>query len=118
MPQKVRPKKSNYTVKSVETVAAGKDVRARLFTLAPGEVIPWHSHSEIADHFFVLDGELTVETRAPDDCRILGIGKRYRIDAGHAHQTSNRGTTDCRFLIVQGVGRYDFKRLTAAVEPQ
>jgi quercetin dioxygenase-like cupin family protein len=67
MPAKEQQKRTNYTVKNVETVAAGKDVRARLFTLAPGEVIPWHSHSEIADHFFVLDGELTVETRAPDD---------------------------------------------------
>ncbi len=67
MPAKMQPEKPNYTVKNVEIVAAGKDVRARLFTLAPGEVIPWHSHSEIADHFFVLDGELTVETRAPDD---------------------------------------------------
>ena len=68
------------------------------------------SHSEIADHFFVLDGDLTVETRAPDDYRPLGIGERYQINAGHAHQTSNRGTRDCRFLIVQGVGRYDFLR--------
>ena len=107
---KEQQKRTNYTVKNVETVAAGKDVQARVFTLAPGEVIPWHSHSEIADHFFVLDGELTVETRAPDDNRILGIGERYQINAGHAHQTSNRGTRDCRFLIVQGVGRYDFLR--------
>ena len=101
-------KRTNYTVKNVETVAAGKDVQARLFTLAPGEVIPWHSHSEIADHFFVLDGELMVETRAPDDYRTLGIGQRYQINAGHAHQTSNRGTRDCRFLIVQGVGSTTF----------
>ncbi|MBV8164047.1 MAG: cupin domain-containing protein [Candidatus Eremiobacteraeota bacterium] len=105
-----KEQQTNYTVKNVETVAAGKDVQARLFTLAPGEVIPWHSHSEIADHFFVLEGELTVETRTPDDCRALGIGERYRVNAGHAHQTSNRGTRDCRFLIVQGVGKYDFRR--------
>jgi hypothetical protein len=52
-----KEQETNYTVKNVETIAAGKDVQARLFTLAPGEVIPWHSHSEIADHFFVLEGE-------------------------------------------------------------
>ncbi len=52
MPASAKPKR-NYTVKNVETVAAGTDVRVRLFTLAPGEVIPWHSHSEIADHFFL-----------------------------------------------------------------
>jgi quercetin dioxygenase-like cupin family protein len=106
---------TNYAVKNVETVAAGKNIQVRVFTLAPGEVIPWHSHSEIADHFFVLEGELTVETRAPDDSRALGIGERYQINAGRAHQTSNRGTRDCRFLIVQGVGRYDFLKSPAIV---
>jgi quercetin dioxygenase-like cupin family protein len=55
-------------------------------------VIPWRSHSEIADEFFVLDGELTVETRGPDDYRILSVGdERYRVNAQHAHQTSNGG---------------------------
>ena len=111
MPANAQPKGANYSVKNAETVTAGKDVRVRLFTLAPGEIIPWHSHSEIADEFFVIDGELTVETRGPDDYRTLGVGERSRVDAGHAHQTSNCGANDCRFLIVQGVGRYDFNDL-------
>ena len=79
--------KAEYTVKSVETVVAGTDVRVRLFTLAPGEVIPWHSHTEIADHFFVLAGELTVEMRAPDRRLALGVGERHEIPAGNIHQT-------------------------------
>ncbi len=114
MAPNAQPKGSNYSVKNAETVAAGKDLRVRLFTLAAGEVIPWHFHSAIADEFFVLHGELTVETRKPDDCRVLGVGERYRVNPGHAHQTSNRGAHDCQFLIVQGVGKYDFKALTAA----
>jgi mannose-6-phosphate isomerase-like protein (cupin superfamily) len=114
MPANKQPQRPNYSVKSAETVAAGNDLRVRLFTLAPGGVIPWHFHSEIVDEFFVLEGELTVETRTPDDCRVLGVGERYRVNAQHAHQTLNRGAKDCRFLIVQGVGKYDFKRLPAA----
>jgi quercetin dioxygenase-like cupin family protein len=100
--------KQNYTVKNIETVAAGKDVRVRVFTLAPGEVIPWHSHSEITDEFFVLGGELTVETRAPDGRRVVGPGERDRVTPGQVHQTSNRAANDCRFLLVQGVGKYDW----------
>jgi quercetin dioxygenase-like cupin family protein len=111
MPANAQPIRANYLVKDVDTVMAGKDVRVRLFTLAPGEVIPWHSHSEIADEFFVLDGELTVETRGPHDHRTLSVGERYRVNAQRAHQTSNGGAKDCRFLIVQGVGRYDFNDL-------
>lgn len=91
MPASAQPKRPSYSVKDVETVASGKDLRVRLFTLAPGEVIPWHSHSEIADEFFVLGGELTVEGRVPDDHRTLCVGERYRVNAGHAHQTSNWG---------------------------
>jgi mannose-6-phosphate isomerase-like protein (cupin superfamily) len=118
MPANAQPTRPNYSVKNAETVAAGNDLRVRLFTLAPGEVIPWHFHSAIADEFFVLEGELTVETRAPDDCRALSVGQRYRVNAGHAHQTSNRGAHDCRFLIVQGVGKYDFKGLAVAQDEE
>jgi len=40
----------DYTVKNVEPVAIGTDVQVRLFTLAEGDVIPWHRHSESTDH--------------------------------------------------------------------
>ena len=45
--------KANYTVKNIEVVAKGADIQARIFTLTPGEVIPWHRHSESTDHYFV-----------------------------------------------------------------
>ena len=111
MPANAQSTGPNYSVKDAETVAAGKDFRVRLFTLAPGEVIPWHFHSAIADEFSVPDGELTVQTRAPDDRRVLSVGERYRVNAQHPHQTSNCGAKDCRFLIVQGVGHYHSKNL-------
>jgi mannose-6-phosphate isomerase-like protein (cupin superfamily) len=62
----------------------------------------------IADHFFVLSGKLTIETRTPEDRRTLAVGERYQITAAKPHRVSNRGPTDCQFLILQGVGRYDF----------
>jgi quercetin dioxygenase-like cupin family protein len=56
---------AKYTVKNIEVVAKGIDVQARIFTLAPGEVIPWHRHNESTDHYFVLHGTLTINTRNP-----------------------------------------------------
>jgi quercetin dioxygenase-like cupin family protein len=100
--------KGNYSVKNIEVVAKGVDVQARIFTLAPGEAIPWHRHSESTDHYFVLRGTLTINTRKPDDAHILEIGSRYKIMPWTAHLISNRGATDCLFLLVQGVGKYDF----------
>jgi quercetin dioxygenase-like cupin family protein len=57
--------KPSYTVKDVELVMAGAQVQARVFTLAPGDSVPWHYHSEITDHYFVLRGTLIIKTREP-----------------------------------------------------
>jgi quercetin dioxygenase-like cupin family protein len=98
----------SYTVKDVELVMAGPQVQARVFTLAPGDTIPWHYHSESTDHYFVLCGTLTVKTRDPDSEREFEIGNRHRIMPGTAHLLSNAGAMDCQFLLLQGVGKYDW----------
>jgi hypothetical protein len=49
---------SNYEVKNVEPVAVSNDVQVRVFTLARGDVIPWHYHRESTGHYFVLRGTL------------------------------------------------------------
>ena len=108
MPASSEKTKPNYTVKSVETVIAGSDVQARIFTLAPGDVIPWHYHSETTDYYFVLSGRLTIERRTPGGRRVLAVGERYQINAGNAHEVSNDDSTDCRFLLLQGVGQFDW----------
>jgi quercetin dioxygenase-like cupin family protein len=102
---------AGYTVKSIEPVAIGSDVQARLFTLAPGETIPWHFHSAVTDWYFVLAGALSIETRAPADRQLLAAGGTYRIRPQTAHLIANGSDTDTRFLLVQGVGPYDFIRV-------
>ena len=98
----------NYRVKAIEPVMAGRDVQARLFTLAPGDTIPWHYHQEFADHYFVLAGTLTIFTREPQNVATIAVGGDYKIVPGVAHQIANRSDTDCRFLLLQGVGKYDW----------
>ena len=101
---------ANYQVKNVEPVVVGSDVQARVFTLAPGDVIPWHYHGESTDHYFVLRGTLTIETRAPDHRATLGVGERFKIVPGTAHRISNEAPANCQFLLVQGVGKYDWHK--------
>ena len=103
---------ASYTVKNIEAVAEGSDLRARLYTLAPGEVIPWHYHSAVTDWYFCLAGRLRVETRAPRADERLDPGASYKIPAKTAHRISNGGDAeDCRFLLLQGVGVYDFNKI-------
>jgi quercetin dioxygenase-like cupin family protein len=108
VPADMQTAKARYKVKNIEPVVIGTDVQARIFTLAPGEVIPWHSHSESTDYYFVLNGTLTIEKRAPHERKKLAVGGRFEIHPRIAHTLSNRGAEDCQFLLLQGVGRYDW----------
>lgn len=103
--------KANYEVKSVEMVMAGADVRARLYTLAPSDVIPWHFHTAVRDWYFCLGGKLAIETRSPREIRTLESGGIHTIEPKTAHRISNGGGTECRFLLLQGVGAYDFQKI-------
>jgi quercetin dioxygenase-like cupin family protein len=74
-----------YTVKSIEPVAIGSDVQARIFTLAPGETIPWHYHSAVTDWYFVLEGALSIETRAPADFQEISTSRLARCRSTSRH---------------------------------
>jgi quercetin dioxygenase-like cupin family protein len=100
----------NYAVKNIEPVVVGADAQARVFTLARREVIPWHFHGESTDHYFVLRGTLTIETQRPNERHTLAAGERFKILPGTAHRISNELETDCEFLLVQGVGKYDWHK--------
>ena len=107
----VAGKISNYRVKSIDPVMIGSDVQARLFTLAPGDTIPWHYHNESTDHYFVLEGTLNIFTRAPEEASTIGVGSGHKIAPGTAHLITNQSNADCRFLLLQGVGRYDWVKV-------
>ena len=100
-----------YTVKHIETIVEGSDIRARLYTLALNDVIPWHYHSGVTDWYFCLGGTLRIETRAPRADERLAPGGRYAIAPMTAHRISNGGSEDCQFLLLQGVGIYDFNKI-------
>jgi len=68
-----------YKIKNVETVVKGTDVQVRLFTLAPGETIPWHFHSDSSDHYFVLERLLSISTREPASTRTFSVGQTHKI---------------------------------------
>jgi quercetin dioxygenase-like cupin family protein len=93
---------SDYEVKNVEPIVVSNDIQVRVFTLAQGDVIPWHYHRESADHYFVLQGALTIQTRGPDNRRVIPAGERYKILPGTAHCISNESASECQFLLSRG----------------
>ncbi|HTZ35147.1 MAG TPA: cupin domain-containing protein [Stellaceae bacterium] len=97
-----------YEIAGRELVAEGADLRVQVLTLAAGQSIPWHYHSEITDQMVCLDGPMVVETRAPRRVYELDKGERCSVPPKTAHYVHGRDGGPCRFLIVQGVGVYDF----------
>jgi mannose-6-phosphate isomerase-like protein (cupin superfamily) len=114
----------NFAVASRKIVAEGTDVQAKEFLLGPGEEVPWHHHTEVFDVFYCLEGTLVVEREdvfsgerlTPIE---LHVGDSLKLEPGTAHRPYNPAAAGrCRFLLVQGVGEYDFLRYEPRAEPR
>jgi mannose-6-phosphate isomerase-like protein (cupin superfamily) len=102
-----------YTVTSRKWIAQGLDVHVKEFTLAVAEEVPWHHHSIVADIFYCLEGQMKIERAEVATGNALpeldiAAGASAKVDVGTAHRVFNPGPGRCRFLIVQGVGHYDY----------
>jgi len=97
-----------YKVRAIHVVAKGEDVLVREYTLDPGEMIPWHRHTAVSDYYYGLEGTVVVETREPLVRHEIPAGKAATVSPRTVHKVSNGGAAPCRFLLVQGVGEYDF----------
>ena len=94
--------RGDYTIAGCELVAEGADLRVQVLSLASGQCIPWHYHSEISDSFVCLEGPMVVETRAPRHVYRLSPGERCAVPPKTAHYVHGEADGPCKFLIVQG----------------
>jgi len=51
------------------------------------------------------------ETRAPAARHEVGVGQSATVTPPTVHHVSNQGTRPCRFLLIQGVDKYDFVKI-------
>ncbi len=102
------PKDQSYEITRREDIAETAELRVQILTLGEGETVPWHYHSEVTDTFVCLDGPMVVETRAPRACHELAQGDRLAVPPMTAHEVRGKDGRGCRFVIVQGIGTYDF----------
>ena len=76
--------------------------------ISPTQQVPWHYHSHIKDTFYVLDGSIRVFVREPKEEVRLEVGDTYTVEPGRPHLVINGGERSATFLILQGVGEYDY----------
>src|SRR5262245_21730291 len=76
--------------------------------ISPKQKVPWHYHSNIQDTCNVLEGEIRIFLRDPNQEVRLKPGETYTVAPRRPHLVANGGTTSATFLLLQGIGPYDF----------
>jgi quercetin dioxygenase-like cupin family protein len=80
--------------------------------LSATQKVPWHCHSNVSDTFYVLEGQIRIFLRDPKEEVRLAPGETYKVRPGRAHLVANALETSATFLIMQGIGEYDFVPMT------
>ena len=84
------------------------DFRLQEITLTPEQSVPWHYHNHIRDTFYVLEGEVVLYLQEPKERVPLGRGDSYMVEVRRPHLVTNGGDSAATFLVLQGVGAYDY----------
>jgi len=97
-----------YEVERRAEHAARAGFRITELQISPAQQVPWHYHSNVQDTFYVLEGTLRLFLREPKKEIRLGPGETYSVPARRPHLVTNAGTASATFLVLQGIGEYDF----------
>ena len=91
-----------------EVILETGNVRVRVMVLEAREATAWHFHSEITDRMFCLQGLIAVEYQDPRESVELACGERCEVAVKRVHRVINVLHETAKYLLVQGVGHYDF----------
>jgi quercetin dioxygenase-like cupin family protein len=109
--QPVKDTRHVYEVERRCYHAARPGFRIAEMQISPTQTVPWHFHNEIQDTFYVIIGAIRIFTRAPSEEICLTQGQTFSVPPGRPHLVTNAGHTSAVFLVLQGIGEYDFVKL-------
>ena len=76
--------------------------------ISPSQKVPWHYHSNVQDTFYVLQGSIRIFLQNPKENVTLAPGETYSVPPRRPHLVTNAGESSATFLVLQGLGEYDF----------
>jgi quercetin dioxygenase-like cupin family protein len=97
-----------YEVERRAEHAARPGFRITELQISSTQKVPWHMHSKVQDTFYVIDGHLRLFLREPKEEIRLGPGETYSVKPRRPHLVTNGGEHSATFLVLQGIGEYDF----------
>jgi quercetin dioxygenase-like cupin family protein len=97
-----------YEVERRAEHAARPGFRITEIQLSKTQKVPWHYHNNVQDTFYVLNGNLRLFLRDPKEEVRLRPGDTYSVKPRRPHLVANGGEGSATFLVLQGIGEYDF----------
>jgi len=97
-----------YEVERRAEHAARPGFRITEIQLSTTQKVPWHYHNSVQDTFYVLNGNLRLFLRDPKEEIRLAPGDTYSVKPRRPHLVANGGEGSATFLVLQGIGEYDF----------
>jgi mannose-6-phosphate isomerase-like protein (cupin superfamily) len=97
-----------YEVERRAQHAARPGFRIQELQISATQKVPWHYHSNVSDTFYVVEGELRIFLQDPKEEVRLATGQSYVVPPRRPHLVTNAGKRSATFMILQGVGEYDF----------
>jgi quercetin dioxygenase-like cupin family protein len=76
--------------------------------ISPTQTVPWHYHNNVQDTFYVIEGQVRLFLQQPKEEVILGPSEVYSVAPGRPHLVTNAGERSATFLVLQGIGEYDY----------
>lgn len=110
-PQPVKDASHLYEVERRAEHAARPGFRIVELQLSATQKVPWHTHSKVSDTFY--EGQMRLFLQEPKEEVNLKPGEVYVVRPTRPHLVTNGGTTSLTFLVLQGVGEYDFVPLVS-----
>jgi quercetin dioxygenase-like cupin family protein len=110
--QAVKDASTLYEVESRAYHAAREGFRIAELQISPTQKVPWHYHNNVHDTFYVLEGKIRIFLQNPKEEVQLGRGQTYSVAPKRPHLVTNGGDKSAVFLVLQGLGEYDFVPLT------
>lgn len=97
-----------YIVEKRVRHAERSGFRINELQLSPTQQVPWHYHNYIQDTFYVIEGSIKLFLSDPKEEFELRPGETYTVNPGRPHHVTNNGDRSATFLVLQGIGEYDY----------
>ena len=113
----VRDASRLYEVERRAEHAARPGFRITELQISKKQKVPWHYHSNVQDTFYVLKGNLRIFMQQPKEEVRLAPGETLTVKPRRPHLVTNGGEDSATFLVLQGIGEYDFVPLVPDAKP-